>query len=367
MKKIFKFLHLWLAIPTGLIITIVCLTGAILVFQQEILEWSNPSHYFVENTGKDAIPLDELIPMVNKQLTDNTVAGVQIPADPQRTYTMTLKEGFRVSAFVNPYSGEVTGYYYFQKSPFYTVMVIHRWLLDGTRTWGKYAVGISTLLFVVILITGIFIQLPVRFNRKTFSISFKRGKQRLLWDLHNVLGLYSLILLIILSLTGLMWSFEWYRNGVFKLFGAEVTASGGGHGRGGERGKEKDKVLDISQWNNIAGALIDKNPDYEYVRIQEGTANVHLKSSPTSRATDQYIFDNATGVVKKTVLYKDSPATSRIWGWAYALHVGNFWGIWSKILVFVASLIGASLPVTGYWLYFRKLARKRRKKSSSPQ
>ena len=187
MRTFFRKLHTWLSIPVGIIITIVCLTGSILVFQDEILHLANPSHYYLEETaGKEKLPLHKLIPMVNAQLDSNSVASVQIFDDPKRTYTMTLKEGFRISAFVNPYTGKITGMYKFRESPFYTVMALHRWLMDGTRTWGKYSVGISTLLFVIILITGLVLWMPRRLNMSRFKIQHRKGKRRLWHDLHNV-------------------------------------------------------------------------------------------------------------------------------------------------------------------------------------
>ena len=48
MRKFFAKVHLWLSIPFGFIIAIVCLTGAILVFEAEILELGYPSRYFVK-------------------------------------------------------------------------------------------------------------------------------------------------------------------------------------------------------------------------------------------------------------------------------------------------------------------------------
>jgi len=360
MRIFLKKLHKWLSIPVGIIITIVCLTGAILVFQDEILELSNPSHYFIKEVKENPIPLDELIPRVNAQLDSNTVASVQISDDPKRTYRMTLTEGFRITAFVNQYTGEVTGMYKFQESPFYTIMVLHRWLMDGSRTWGKYTVGISTLLFVFILITGFIVWMPRRLNRSRFKIQLRKGKKRLFYDMHNVLGAYACLVLIICALTGMVWSFEWYRNGVFKLFGAEVAQSGGHGGgnrggRGGRDGQKKEKKeMNVASWQTVFNTLKESNPDYEYIRVQDGSAAVHLKSSATSRATDQYKFDKRSGEITETTLFKDQEKTTRIWAWVYSLHVGNYWGIWSKIFTCIFSLIGASLPLTGYYIFFVK-------------
>lgn len=368
MRVFLKKLHKWLSIPVGIIITIVCLTGAILVFQDEILELSNPSHYFIKETKETPIPLEELIPMVNAQLDSNTVASVQISHDPGRTYRMTLTEGFRFTAFVNQYTGEVTGIYKFRESPFYTVMTLHRWLMDGSRTWGKYTVGISTLIFVFILISGFIVWMPRRLNKSRFKIQMKKGKKRLFYDLHNVLGAYACLVLLICALTGMMWSFEWYRNSVFKIFGAEVQQTQGhGGGRGGRggagRGDQQKEKRDINYagWQKAANTLKESNPDYEYVRVQDGTGAVHLKSSVTSRATNQYKFDKRTGDITETTLFKDQAGTIKVWAWVYSLHVGNYWGIWSKIFTCIFALIGASLPITGYYIFFVKRKKKVRK------
>lgn len=376
MRIFLKKLHKWLSLPVGIIITIVCLTGAILVFQDEILQAANPSHYFVEEPEGTPIPLEELVPMVNAQLDSNSVAAVQIFDDPKRTYTMTLAEGFRESAFVNQYTGEVTGFYKFRESPFFTIMTLHRWLMDGSRTWGgKYTVGISTLIFVFILISGFIVWMPPRrINKSRFKIQLRKGTKRMMYDLHNVLGAYACLVLLICALTGMVWSFEWYRNGVFKLFGAEVQQSQG-HGGGGQRGggqrgggqrggdgekKEKPRV-NYASWQT-AFSTLSASTNYEHIRIQNGTANVHLKSSVTSRAADKYDFDRRSGgEITQTTLFKDQEGTTKVWAWVYTLHVGNYWGgIWSKIFTCFFSLVGASLPLTGYYIFFIK--RKDKKK-----
>lgn len=362
MRIFLKKLHKWLSIPVGIIIIIVCLTGAILVFQDEILEASNPSHYFIDNPQNSPIPLDQLISKINTQLDSNSVAAVQISDDPKRTYRMTLSEGFRVTAFVNQYTGEITGYYKFRESPFYTIMALHRWLMDGSRTWGKYTVGISTLLFVFILISGFIVWMPRRMNKSRFKIQYKKGTKRLMYDLHNVLGAYACLVLLICALTGMVWSFEWYRNSIFRIFGAEITQNQG-HGGGQRGGDKKEKPqIDYSGWQKVFDNLSVSNPDYEHIRIQNGSVNVHLKSSVTSRAADKYDFDRKSGEITKTTLFKDQEGTTKVWAWVYTLHVGNYWGIWSKIFTCFFSLVGASLPITGYYIFFIKGREKRRVK-----
>lgn len=90
MRKFFLALHKWLSIPVGIILVIVCLSGSILVFQDEIRKWAHPERYFVNTTRQEPIPLEQLISMVNSQLTDNQVKDVRIESDSKRTYAMGL-------------------------------------------------------------------------------------------------------------------------------------------------------------------------------------------------------------------------------------------------------------------------------------
>lgn len=357
MRKLFVATHKWLSLPVGLIISITCLSGAILVFQDELQEWRSPDRYFVASVGHAPLPLDSLIPMVNRQLTDNQVKDVRIPSDPRRNYAMGLAEGTRITAYVDPYTAEVKDIYSFRKSPFYIVMSLHRWMLDDTRTWGKYSVGISTLIFVFILISGLIIWFPKKFKKSKFTIKWRKGTKRLLHDLHTVLGAYAFLLLFIGAVTGLMWSFDWYRNGVFRLFGAEIPEEKSQGGAG--RGEKKAVRPDLSVWQVVADNLAFENPNNEYIRIQDGSAAVHLKNAPNSRATDKYDFDKATGEITDITYFREQEKSSRVMSWAYALHVGNYWGIWSKILTFIAGLIGATLPLTGYYMWWKKRKKKR--------
>lgn len=358
MKKFFVAIHKWLALPVGLIITITCLSGAVLVFQDELQEWRSPERYFVEKVEQAPLPLDSLIPMVNRQLTDNRVKDVRIPSDPARNYAMGLSEGFRITAYVDPYTAEVKDIYSFRESPFFVVMSLHRWMLDDTRTWGKYSVGISTLLFVFILLSGLIIWFPKKLKKSKFTIKWRKGTKRLLYDLHTVLGMYAFLFLFVGAVTGLMWSFDWYRNGVYRLFGAEIPEAGS-KGGSDKRGAKKDEDPNLAVWQKVVDDLSFGHPNNKYIRIQDGSAVVHLKNAPNSRATDKYDFDKTSGEITDITFFSEQKKSSRIMSWAYALHVGNYWGVWSKILTFLAGLIGGSLPLTGYYIWWKKRKKKR--------
>lgn len=114
------------------------------------------------------------------------------------------------------------GYESIRESPLMIVMKLHRWLMDDTRTTGKMIVGISTLFFIFILISGLTVYWPRKWKKSRLTIEHQRGKRRFMFDLHSVLGFYGALILLVCALTGLMWSFQWYRDVVSFIFDVEV-------------------------------------------------------------------------------------------------------------------------------------------------
>lgn len=172
MRKLFAKIHLWISLPLGILFSVICLTGAILVFENETLQLLNPSAD-VMSMGKHA---------------------------PERK--------------------ELVGYDFF-----HSTLRIHRWLLDapakkGERTVGKEIVGYSTLAMTIVLMSGIVIWWPR--NRKVLknrlSVTCSKGSRRFWYDSHVSIGFYATLLLLIMCLTGLVWSFTGWREAFWNLF-----------------------------------------------------------------------------------------------------------------------------------------------------
>lgn len=169
MRTFFHQIHLWLSIPLGILISVICLTGAILVFEQEITQIMYPETQVTQVEGQQA----------RKQ----------------------RPEFFR------------------------QVRALHRWLLDapaqkGEPSAGKTVVGITTVAMIVILISGMIIWFPrnSRTLKNRLQISCTKGWRRFWYDSHVALGFYSTLFLLIMALTGLTWSFSGYRTFMYDLF-----------------------------------------------------------------------------------------------------------------------------------------------------
>ena len=358
MRKIFRRIHLWLSVPFGLLITLICFSGAMLVFEKEIMETYVPQRYFVEQIGEKTLPVDELVEKVASALPDSVqVTGITVFSNPERTWQVNLSKPHRASMYINPYTGEIAGRN--ERAPFFATMFkMHRWMLgsarseDGSMGWGKLVVGISTLMFVFVLVTGAIIWWPrsKKALKNRLSIQTKKGWRRFWYDLHVAGGIYALVFLLAMALTGLTWSFQWYGNGFYAVFGVETT-QGGGHGAP----KQKTKVATFAHWQKVYEELAERNPDFKQIVMSRGSASVSFDRWGNQRASDKYTFDSRSGEITEVSLYKDTPDSGKIRGWIYSVHVGSWGGLLTRILAFLAALLGASLPLTGYYLWIKRL------------
>ena len=220
------------------------------MFEKEITEMCRHDLYYVSEVKEKPLPIDSLMKTVSATLPDTvSVTGVTISPDPERAWQMSLSKPRRAAVYVDQYTGEVKGRS--ERLAFYDVMFhMHRWMMGSSQGFGKLLVGISTLLLVIILITGILMWLTNRKKplKKSLTISFTKGWPKFWHDLHVAGGIYATIFLLALALTGLTWSFSWYRSGFYAMFGVEASAGGhgGSHGggergaRGGQRGDRPD-------------------------------------------------------------------------------------------------------------------------------
>ena len=376
-----------------------------LVFEKEIMELSHRDLYFVEvpdcadgGSMPDAglktgtLPVDSIAAIVSASLPgDVKVTGVNVFSDPERAWQVSLSKPGRTSVYVDQYTGEIKGQY--ERAPFFTFMFrMHRWLLDSMKPgetvfWGKVIVGTSTLMFVFVLVSGIMIWWPrtSRALKNRLKITVSKGWKRFWYDLHVAGGIYACVFLLAMALTGLTWSFQWYRTGFYKVFGVETSAGGHGqagagnqaalsgrskgqgqnrqHGSSGTAGRHDSSQMkeDMSAaapagvWQTVYERLAADNPGYSRISLMDGAATVSFDRPGNRRAADRYRFDKTDGTVTEAVMYKDSDRASKIRGWIYSVHVGSWGGIVTRILAFIAAIVGASLPLTGYWMWLRRL------------
>ena len=211
MKKLFRNIHLWLSLPLGILISIICLSGAALVFEQDITQALQRSIYRVTppQEGAKALSPEALIECIQKQASDSLhLTALQLSHNPEETAFASFRETGKKRLSINPYTGKALGWT--ETYPFFqTMRKLHRWLMDpppskGEKSVGKVVVGITTLLMVFILISGLVIWIPRtrKALKNRLCVSCTKGWRRFWYDTHVSIGFYSTIFLLVMALTG---------------------------------------------------------------------------------------------------------------------------------------------------------------------
>lgn len=337
-----------------------------LVFESEITQALQRPLYRVSPPAEGGVQSpSELVSRICSQVPDTLhLTSLQLSGNPEGTAFASFRETGRKQLSVNPYTGEVLGWT--ESYPFFqTMRKLHRWLMDppasrGEKSVGKVIVGITTLLLVPILISGLVIWVPR--TRKALKdrlrVSCSKGWFRFWHDSHVAVGFYCTLFLLVMALTGLTWSFGWYRTAVYSLFGggessaSQVSAHASRQAGGHER--ERRAAFDYSVWDKVVSNLQESYPVYKSLTLGERDVQIAPDPHGTMRKVDTAMFDSRTGDIRSIRLYADTPRSQTLRGWFYAFHTGSWGGVVTKTLYFLAAFSGAVLPLSGYYLWWRR-------------
>lgn len=391
-RKLFNDIHLWLGLTSGLIVIAICFSGTIYVFNTELVENAAPHLYKVEPLpGKERIEVDSLLPAVAKA-AGGTVTTITIPAELNRTYQFNVKkkgeEGRGTTYMVNPYTGAIAGNSKETngtKEFMGTMFSLHRWLLldkvkepvirgVSNKELGSMITGWATILFTLGCITGLVIWFPQKLRnwKQGFRIKWNAGWKRINHDLHNSLAVYALFFLLLMGLTGPQWSFDWYRDGLQKALGTYQSKEAPGKQKGAKpiipEEKRSMAVMSVTDCMREADKALSYTGNY-LVTLPADPASPMVFSKTklgffAPAAGDKITIDPYTGKAIKTEIFSDKPFNERVAGSIKAIHVGNVYGSFTKILYFLACLIATSLPVTGTMIWLNKLKKKKKRKNA---
>lgn len=348
-KRIFKTIHLWLSIPFGLIIVMMCLSGAILLFERDFGHIGQAEVPVIKSTP---LPLDSILVLTERQIPEEKkIVGVTTYPDPAHAYKIMLNKPTMAAVWINQYNGELMGNYN-RAAIFKIASSAHRRLFGQTKdkggkgaTIGKYVIGISTIATFLIIISGIVLWFPKKGQwGSKLKISMKKGTYRFLFDFHCMGGIIASTVMIICVMTGLNWSFDWYRNLFYSSLGSEVA----------KLNSHKTPAENFNAWQVAYNNIKESNPDKE-IRIYQGEIDVVPQSSGNQQGYDSYEFDKNSGAILKTIPYENMKRSSKIKGWINTLHMGSWAGWFSKFIYLISVILGATLPITGYYLWIRRI------------
>ncbi|MFY7845932.1 PepSY-associated TM helix domain-containing protein [Chryseobacterium gambrini] len=384
-KKWAGKLHLWLGLGIGFLIFIISITGALYVFKDEIENATRKDVIYHNEQNidqKQILPIRTLEKAVVAQVKEKyPVHWVNIPIDKKMSYLFYWYEHdpkgwnyfdefpiYKV-AYVNPYSGKVLGTYD-EKNGFFQIVKMIHWSFLLKQSWGTYVVGIPVLIFVFMLISGIILWWPKNKAARKQRFSFKwknvQNWKRKNYDLHNVLGFYASVFALIFSITGLFYAFLFVQSSIYFIFSGGKTAYPDFSSITTQAPIEMRTEGTLDKISNTVKA---KYPDSYNFSIDLGHEHMDDHEHPNFEVyvkhlsysyhkSSSLIFDENSGELLHTHDMKDKNFGEKTVGANYDIHVGSILGLPTKIIAFIVSLICASLPVTGFMIWWGRRKKK---------
>lgn len=376
-KKWSAKLHLWLGLSVGIIVFIVSLTGTLYVFKDEIQNSLRKEAIYVQKSSTSPLSIAVLKEKVSLELNEKyPLSAVEISLDKNRSYRFSYyeknKKGWNYFeevkinklVYVDQYSGTILAVYD-EKYSFFTILKYIHWSLLLNSEWGKYVVGIPTVVFIFMLITGIILWWPknkkARKGRFWFSWENLKTWKRKNYDLHNVLGFYASFFALIISITGIYFAYPYVKN----TFNLVLSGSL-------EQPKEKDikspdslMVKNASVYDLTAQQTRKLYPTSSSFRIPLNGKNKkgkELKNIPVTvygkegqfSERNALAFDKYSGKLLAEKPHQKLSNAEKYANANYDIHTGSYFGLFGKILWFITGLICTSLPVTGFLVWWGK-------------
>ena len=359
LKKIIRQLHLILGLSSGLVVMEVALAGATYAFEEEGRELFQHDFFHVQHAGATRLSFKQLTDSLKAAQPQFKVSNIRFKETADAAIVFYSKKD--MAASMDPYTGKLIALQDLKKDFFSVVLLLHTHLLLGDT--GAAIIKVNVLIFFIMCVSGLILWWPKqrRFFKQAATINFKtRNWKRLNWDLHSVLGFYALLVLLIISSTGMFFVYDTVKNTAAFITGhppvkkeakVKVVAAQG------KKGYNADKAYQYMTANYPGAMEVNIYPGSKTEAIR-----VIMRYPYTIvRQQNSVYFDPYTGAILKADLYKNNTAYDNIAASNYNLHTGrvHIIGIGTKIIYFLCGLIAASLPVTGVMMWLGKQKKKK--------
>ncbi|MEI9917718.1 MAG: PepSY-associated TM helix domain-containing protein [Bacteroidota bacterium] len=371
-KKIVGKGHLWLGFGSGLIVLFLGITGCILAFEREIELVTIPEQ-FTEERDHSFVQPSIIKEKAEAALPGKHIHGIGYGKPGKSAVVSFYNEdpSYYYLVYCNPYDGEVLRAKNMDEDFF-------RFIIDGHfYLWlppaiGQPVVASATLIFVLMMITGIILWWPKNkpAAKQRFTIKWNAKWRRVNYDLHNVFGFYMTWVVIFIALTGLVWGFQWFSTSVYWITsgGKTMTEFYLPNSDTTRAAKTSEIAIDVL-WARVS----NQYPSAESIEVhvpESDTASIEVAVNPDEQTywrTDYLYFDQYTleeiPVKHAFGRLSNTSVADKIMRMNYDLHVGAVGGLPGKVMAFIASLICASLPVTGVYIWWGRRMKEKKNQS----
>ncbi len=374
-RAIIFWLHLAIGCVAGLVILTMSVTGVLLAFERQINGWADaPAVLQGHPDTSPQAPLDSLL----ANLKSN---GRGVPSElvlhNNANSPVEARFGRERTLYLNPWTGEMIGQPLEPTHAFFGAAErVHRSLGLGMQSaFGRGITGAANLAFLFMLVSGIYLWIPKVFNltsmkRRLLFRSGLEGRARE-WNWHNVIGIWTVIPLFFIVLTGVIMSYPWASNLLYRVTGSQPPAIGwrgerpfhaGGPGPASHDAERPAAQLQYRTLDELAQIAKQNIPEWKTITIsvpgvQDRTLDVSIDKSIGGQPeqASQLVINRQSGYVEAIKRFSDNNAGRKLRAWARFLHTGEEFGVAGELIAAIACLGAVMLVWTGLSMALRRL------------
>jgi uncharacterized iron-regulated membrane protein len=374
LRKIIFWCHLPIGLLGGLIILVMCVTGVLLAYEKQITSWADTRNIRLQPpAGEQPLSLEKLAASARDSRKAEPTS-ITLKADPSAPVEIGFGREGRL--FLNRYSGEVLGEGSRGVRNFFSVVTDwHRWLgaQGENRATARAITGACNLGFLVLVISGLYLWFPQKFSLKFIrnGLWFRRGLSAKARDFnwHNVFGFWSAVPLFIVVLSGVVISYSWASNLVYRVVGETPPAA---RGNAPQQGASQPKPVAVSNLDSFWQTAQQQVPGWQSISLQlPSSVDAPLTFSidsgnggqPQKRA--QLTIDRKTGNVTRYEPFATQTRGRQLRTLLRFAHTGEVLGIVGQAIAGLASAGGVFLVWTGFALAWRRFRSWRRRRATT--
>jgi uncharacterized iron-regulated membrane protein len=349
MRSLIFTLHLTVALVAGAFILVLGLTGSILAFETELGHFFNARVSYVTPQASTR-SLAELGAAASAAVPNERVTGYLLSTSPSLSYRVAFRGRL---AFVNQYTAEVLGVQDSGPDLLSRIHQLHlRLLLPNQADSGKTIVTWAGVATLFLLLSGAYLWWPL----KRFSIQRRGGARRLWFDVHNTVGITSLLFLLLATVTGIVIGFEdTLQPLVYRATGTRPLAV---YGRvnltstpSGAPPISPDRAIEIGR-----AALPGADPISVNVPAPGGVYAISARypEDLTPGGRSRIYIEQYSGAVLLAEGSRTAPAGTRLVTLNRAIHTGDVFGVPSKIAMSLGSLAVLVQAASGLMMWLKR-------------
>ncbi|MES2982568.1 MAG: PepSY-associated TM helix domain-containing protein [Verrucomicrobiota bacterium] len=358
-RKTIFWSHLAMGMIAGILVLVMAFTGIMMTYERQLIVFADGFH--IESSG-ERLGMEALL----ASRLEKPPSVIIVERDTSQP--VALQYGREKTEFIHPYTGKSLGEGNITVRAFFkTMLTWHRWLgREGAdRDTGKAIIGAGNLMFLFLVVSGIYLWFPKKWSVKgirAITLFQKRLKGRSRdWSWHHVFGFWSAIPLFIIVSCGTVISYPWATALIFKLAGENPPPKK-------NRGNERNALIPLTAGLDVALTSVKAaNPDWQSIQLQLSTgktmkcivADSH-RGRPDKRR--EVIVKIPSGEIVKTEGFNTFSSARKTRTWIRWIHTGEAGGLPGQTIAGLAAASSIVLVWTGFALAWRRFFNRRKAK-----